>query len=216
MKLKMPSTLTGLRVPAQALRFLIMLLAVVILVIAIVMMRRPGADSGGPASDTTARSDVTPLPQAQVPDHGSEPTEPGTLALDDFRVVVPDTWERVKEMEDEGPGTKLFLVGPEVAKVRLVVGVDVYPLPEGVGLDEFTKYYAKSWEGKPGLARSEATLCENPAEMISFSENGQEKVFLMMVWRGKGFCVTMISPEGQRSKSLQEFKAVLDTFQVYQ
>lgn len=213
---KTPATLTRLRVPAQALRFLIMLLAVVILVIAIVVMRRPEVTQGDRAGDTPPRRDVTPLPTAQVPDQGAEPSEPGSLALDDFRVVVPDTWERLKEMEDEGPGTKLFLVGPEVAKVRLVIGVDVYPLPEGVDLEAFTEYYAKSWEGKPGLKRSEATLCENPAVMVSFNENGQEKVFLMMVWRGKGFCVTMISPEGQQSKSLQEFKAVLDTFQVYE
>jgi hypothetical protein len=135
--------------------------------------------------------------------------------LDDFRVVVPETWQRRKEMEDEGPGTKLFLVGPEVSKVNLVIGVDVYPLPEGVTLESFAKDYAKSWRGKAGVAETEATLCDNPARMVSFTENGQQKVFLMMTWLGKGFCVTMISPEGQRSKSLAEFKTVLDTFQVY-
>lgn len=211
----MPSALTRPRVPAQALRFLIMLLAVVILVTAVVLMKRPSAAPRTAAEDTASRGDVSPLQDPQIPNRGAEPAEPGTLALDDFRLVVPDTWERLKEMEDEGPGTKLFLVGPEVAKTKLVIGVDVYPLPEGVGLEDFSEYYAKSWQGKPGLAKSEATLCDNPAQMVSFSENGQQKVFLMMVWRGKGFCVTMIGPEGQRSKSLQEFQAVLDTFQVY-
>ncbi len=208
-----PATTPRSRVPAQALRFLIMLLALVIVAIAIVVMKQPGT-APQMASATPESAVTSPLQAPDIPGQ-SEPSMPGSLALDDFRVVVPEHWQRRKEMEDEGPGTKLFLVGPEVAKVNLVIGVDVYPLPEGVSLGQFTQYYAKSWQGKPGLAKSDATLCGNPAQMVSISENGQQKVFLMMVWRGKGFCVTMISPEGQRSKSLQEFQTVLNTFQVY-
>jgi hypothetical protein len=204
------------RFPAPAVRLAILLVAALILVMAVVMMKRSGALSGlasggpGPGEVTT-----NPIPRGAAPSVTPEGAAPGTVALDDFIVVVPENWQRKKEMENEGPGTKLFLVGPVLAGVNLVMGIDVFGLPESTSLPDSVKEYSKPWQGKPSLAISASTLCGEPAEMVSFEENGQQKMFLMMARRGKFFVIGMISPAGQKLLAVKEFEQVLSTFQVY-
>ena len=139
----------------------------------------------------------------------------GPLALDDFQITVPAEWVRKGEWEDEGPGTKLFLVGPEVAQVRLVIGVDVYPLRTGTTLEAFVQDYSTRWAGQ-NLVQKKATLCDQPARLVVLAEGDLEKTFLLTSWRDKGFVIGMVAPNGQRQKALPEFRRVLDSFQVYQ
>jgi hypothetical protein len=159
---------------------------------------------------------TNPIPKGAAPSVTPEGAEAGTVALDDFIVVIPANWQRKKEMEDEGPGTKLFLVGPVLTGVNLVMGIDVFSLPQSTSLEDFVKEYSKPWQGKPSLAIANATLCGEPAKMVSFEENGQQKVFLMMARRGKGFVIGMISPAGQKLLAVKEFEQVLGAFQVYE
>ena len=158
--------------------------------------------------------------RAARPARPSSPTGPanqpaGLLALDDFQVTVPEAWERRQDWEDQGPGTKLFLVGPELAKMRLVVGVDVYPLKSGTALEQFVKDYGTKWAGRV-TAETKATLCGQPARLIAYSEGNADKSFLLCVWRDKGFAIGMIAPTGQGRKAMAQFREVLDTFQVYE
>lgn len=194
----------------------VLLGALLALVAAVILLSRPGAfpPSSQPAATLTPvkanLQGAAPVPPSEAA------TQPGTVALDDFRVAIPPGWQRQKELEDEGPGTKLFLVGPALAQVRLIVGIDVYPLPEGTTLQAFGEQYTKSWQGKPSYSSKDGELCRNPAQIVTFTEAGLRKTFLLSTWRGKGFVIGMISPLGQHHRALQEFRSVLDTFQVYE
>jgi hypothetical protein len=212
LKLRLPAmNLPGPR-PARW----VLLGALLALGAAVVLLLRPGAfPPPNPPATTVVPAEArlgdavpAPAPEAATP--------PGTVALDDFRVAVPPGWQRQKELEDEGPGTKLFLVGPALAQVRLIVGIDVYPLPEGTTLQAFGQQYTKSWQGKPSYSSKDGELCRSPAQIVTFTEAGLRKTFLLSTWRGKGFVIGMISPLGQHHRALQEFRAVLDTFQVYE
>lgn len=198
-------------------RKLAILLGFAALVCGVYLLTRPGGlPLGGPTGSAgEPEAAAGSLPAGEAPAGAKPSGAPGEIVLDDFRVIVPDTWQRKKELEDEGPGTKLFLVGPVVAGVGLVIGIDVYPLPEGTTLEDFVKQYTKSWQGRSGYDVTDATLCREAAKMVGFTESGLEKTFLLMTWRGKGFVVGMISPVGQRNRATSEFRTVLDTFQVY-
>lgn len=143
-------------------------------------------------------------------------TTPGLLALDDFQVVIPSGWQRRKEMEDEGPGTKLFLAGPTIGKQQLFIGFDVYPLRAGTTLEDFTRQYAARWaQFRPAIDR-ESRLCDQPARMLGFADAGLDKLFLISIWRNKGFVIGMIGPSGEGQKAISAFREVVDTFQVYE
>ena len=150
----------------------------------------------------------------QLPGPGSSGV-PGQLSLRDFQIVIPQGWQRHKEWEDEGPGTELFLVGPVAGASNLVLGVDVYPLREDTTLDDFGKQYSAKWN--PGLVSNQpATLCNQPARMLELTENGQDKLYLVAIWRGRGFAVGMIGPAGQQAQTTPLFRQVVDSFQLYQ
>lgn len=148
------------------------------------------------------------VPAAAVPTTGL------TLS-DDFQVVIPKGWERRPDLEDSGPGTKLFLVGPERSGISLVIGVDVYPLRRGTTLQQFAKDYSQRWAGRSLIERS-ATLCQQPSRLFTLTEGTVEKLYLLLVWRDKGFIVTLAGPSGQAGTNKQEFRRVLDSFQVYE
>lgn len=151
----------------------------------------------------------------QLPGQIAAARVPGQIALDDFQIVVPPGWQRRKDWEDEGPGTKLFLLGPKVQGGQLVVGIDVYPLPSNPSLADFVTQYAARWN-QALVTDKPATLCEQPARMLAVSENGLEKVYLVTVWRGKGLAIGMIAPTGQMTAATPTFRLVVDSFQLYE
>lgn len=158
-----------------------------------------GESSGGPQ-----------LPGALTPSK-----QPGLVNLDDFQVVVPPGWQRRKDWEDNGPGTKLFLLGPKITGGQMVVGIDVYPLRSGTTLEDFTQQYSARWN-QALLTSKPATLCEKPGRILALAENGLDKMYLLSIWRDKGFAVGMIAPAGQMATSTPSFRLVVDTFQLYQ
>ena len=117
--------------------------------------------------------------------------------------------------EDEGPGTKLFLLGPKITGGQMVVGIDVYPLRSGTMLDDFAKQYSARWN-QALLASKPATLCDKPGRILTIAENGLDKVYLLSVWRDKGLAIGMIAPAGQMTAATPSFRLVVDTFQLYQ
>lgn len=161
-----------------------------------------------PAPDPLAAASRPGVPAAAAP-------TTGLLMSDDFQLVIPKGWERRPDLEDSGPGTKLFLVGPERSGISLVIGVDVYPLRSGTTLQQFAKDYSQRWAGRSLIERS-ATLCQQPSRLFTLTEGTVEKMLLLLVWRDKGFIVTLAGPAGQAGANKQEFRRVLDTFQVYE
>jgi hypothetical protein len=161
-----------------------------------------------PAPDTLASASRPGVPATALP-------TTGLLLSDDFQLVIPKGWERRPDMEDSGPGTKLFLVGPERSGINLVIGVDVYPLRSGTTLTQFAKDYSQRWAGRSLIERS-ATLCQQPSRLFTLTEGTVEKMHLLLVWRDKGYIVTLAGPSGQAGTNKQEFRRVLDTFQVYE
>jgi hypothetical protein len=151
----------------------------------------------------------------QLPGALNASRRPGLVNLDDFQIVVPPGWQRRKDWEDEGPGTKLFLLGPKITGGQMVVGIDVYPLRSGTTLDTFTKQYSARWN-QALLTSKPATLCDKPGRLLTIAENGLDKVYLLSVWRSKGLAIGMIAPAGQMAAATPSFRLVVDTFQLYQ
>jgi len=140
----------------------------------------------------------------------------GELALGDFRLVVPPGWQRRPDLEEQGPGTKLFLAGPTVGKGQVYIGIDVYPLPPGMALADFIKRYSSTWVGLGVIADKQASLCGKPARMLSMSDGSVDKLFLVSVWRNHGYTVGLFGPSGQAEANVKVFKTVVDTFQLYE
>jgi hypothetical protein len=196
-----------------------MVRASVLLVLLVTSLSGCGLLRGHKAQTTAVTPDTQALHpggQGLKPNQPAAPTEPGLVLLDDFQVTIPQGWERRKDLEDEGPGTKLFLVGPEISNTRLVVGIDTYPLKTGTTLEAFVKQYRARWATMLPTTDKPAALCGQPAHMIGFSEGGLDKLFILCVWREKGFILGMIGPTDQSQKALPLFRAVIDTFQVYE
>jgi hypothetical protein len=177
-----------------------------------------------------ARGGLRPAPQpaASVPANaplppwtGAAPAVPpqpvsGELTLADFRLIVPKGWLRRADLEDPGPGTKLFLAGPTVGKGQIYIGIDVYPLPQGMTLADFIKRYSAQWVGLGVIADKPATLCGQPARMLSMSDVSVDKLFLVAVMRDRGLAVGMFGPTGQAQLNVKAFKEVVDTLQCYE
>ena len=148
----------------------------------------------------------------------SLPPQPvaGELALTDFRLVVPQGWQRRPDLEEQGPGTKLFLAGPTVGKGQIYIGIDVYPLPQGMKLGDFIKRYSAQWVGLGVINDKAATLCGKPARMLSMSDGGVDKLFLVSIAHNRGYAVGMFGPSGQTEANVKAFKKVVDTLQCYE
>lgn len=157
------------------------------------------------------------LPEKPGPDGtAATPGQPGLAQFDDFQIAIPEGWERREDLEDGGPGTKLILFGPKVADTQLFIGIDVYPLRAGTTLEEFTKQYAeRSLPGRSPRAKK-ATLCDQPAQMLGLTEGGLDKVYLVTVYRDKGFVVGMIGPSGHTNENTAAFREVVNTLQFYE
>lgn len=176
----------------------------------LVMQTKPHA----PAA-TVTESPLTAGPAIpQLPGQLPQETKPGLLKLDDFQIVLPAGWQRRKDWEDPGPGTKLFLLGPKAGTVQLVIGIDVYPLRGGTTLEQFSKQYSQKWD--PALlTQRPAFCCGQKAQMLALNENGLEKLYLLTVSGEKGFAVGMIGPAGSTTANTQAFRRVVDTIQLY-
>ncbi|MHB8993821.1 MAG: hypothetical protein ACYC63_01055 [Armatimonadota bacterium] len=162
-----------------------------------------------------ATSTLPPGPTPQLPAAIQQPTQPGLLQLDDFQVVIPKGWQRRSDWEDVGPGTKLFLLGPKVADVALVIGIDVYPLREGTTLEQFTTQYSARWD-EASISNKPARLCEQPARLLGLTENSLDKLYLITVCKNRGYAVGMIGPTGQSAQCTPLFRQLVDSFQLYE
>jgi hypothetical protein len=160
-------------------------------------------------------SSLPPGPSAQLPGAIQQPTQPGLLQLDDFQIVIPKGWQRRSDWEDQGPGTKLFLLGPKVGQVQLVIGIDVYPVRAGTTLDQFAKQYKGQWN-PVFVSDKPARLCEQPARMVGVTENSLDKLYLLCVCKNRGYSIGMIGPTGQSAQSTPYFRQLVDTFQLYE
>lgn len=190
------------------------LLAILAVAVVAIALAAPHLREWGATAQRFALTGQT-LPGPQLPGAVNQPKQPGLVNLDDFQVVIPPGWQRRKDWEDEGPGTKLFLLGPKITGGQMVVGIDVYPLRSGTTLDAFVKQYSARWN-QALLAAKPATLCEKPAQMLTIAENGLDKVYLLSTWRDKGLAIGMIAPAGQMGTATPSFRLVVDTFQLYQ
>lgn len=150
----------------------------------------------------------------QLPGQLPQDTQPGLLKLDDFQIVIPVGWQRRRDWEDPGPGTKLFLLGPKAGTGQLVIGIDVYPIRSGTTLDQFTKQYSQKWNAAL-LTQKPAIFCGQKAQMLGINENGVEKTYLLTASDGKGFAIGMMGPAGSTTTSSKAFRQVVDTFQLY-
>jgi zinc-ribbon domain len=139
-----------------------------------------------------------------------------TVTTDSFEVVIPDGWDR--ETDKETGSTRLFLRGPEVNGTRLVMGIDVYDVGD-MSLEKFSdeamkRYKDRKWtEDKAG---PEVTLCGEPARRIAFVDSDGDNLFYLAVSGGKGYLVTMISPEGTMGEQEAAFDEVLKSFDLHQ
>lgn len=197
-------------------RYLALMLGAVILLVAaaalyVTRVRLPGA--AGPQAPLPAGAAAGQ--SLQLPGVVPVATEPGVLKLDDFVITLPQGWQRRRDWEDEGPGTKLFLLGPKVGTSQVAIGIDVYPLRSGVTLDQFVKQYSARWN-LALLGQQEATLSGQPARMLSLTEGGQDKLYLITTWRSKGFAIGMFGPGGHGSRNTAAYRQVVDTFQLYE
>jgi hypothetical protein len=196
-------------------RFLVAVLCLALLIVVggalLVVRSRGGLGHVGVPAAAPAPGAAGP----QLPGRLPAPTQPGQYSLDDFQITVPPGWERRKDYEDPGPGTKLFLVGPVVGASNLVLGIDVYPLRSGTTLEQFVNQYSVKQWNLALLTNRPATLCNQPARILALSESGLDKLYLLTVWREKGFAIGMIGPAGHSTKTTPLFRQVVDTFQLY-
>ena len=155
------------------------------------------------------------MPRPTQPLSADEKPE-GLIRLDDFQIVISPAWQRLLEWEDDGPGTKLFLEGPSYDGVSLIIGIDVFPVSEETTLKAFADDFVQRWEGQQMTIDDQATLCDQPAQMVRFTDGDREYTYLLMLWRSKGFVVGMIAPRTSHKMLVEEFRAVMDTFQVYE
>ncbi len=169
----------------------------------------PGAEEK--ASQAKAFTSSSSAPQPNVASNDT-----GEIVLSDFRLVIPAGWKRRPDLEEAGPGTKLFLEGPHVGAGQLYIGIDVYPLPQGMNLQEFIRRYSANWAGLRRKLEKPATLCNCPARMLLLSDGTTDKLFVLCVRRNRGFAIGMFGPSGQNAANVKAFRTVLDTFQFYE
>lgn len=187
-------------------------LALVLVGLAVLVMR---ARLREPVSTLPGAPMNAAAPDLQLPGQLPGDTQPGLLKLPDFQIVIPAGWQRRRDWEDAGPGTKLFLLGPKAGTGQLVIGIDVYPLPKGTTLEQFVKQYSQKWNAAL-LTQEPATFCGQQAQMLQINENGLDKLYLVTVSDAKGFAIGMMGPAGTTASSAKTFRQVLDTFQFYQ
>ncbi|MEN6642055.1 MAG: hypothetical protein ABFE08_06380 [Armatimonadia bacterium] len=212
MKIANPKNLVVVLRRIRGRRMAVALIAAAVLLIsagAMMIVRSNGVRHGA-----TPQLAMPPAPG--TPGAAAVPTQPGLAQFDDFQVVIPEGWERRQDLEDGGPGTKLILFGPKVAETPLFVGIDVYPLRAGTTLEQFVgQYVERSLPGRSPKVKK-ATLCDQPARMLGLTESGVDKVYLVAVYKDKGFVVGMIGPSGHLSENTQAFREVVDTFSFYE
>jgi len=204
------------RIPARRVPLLVGLAAFVL--VAVVLMRLlPVAATQAPAQFAPAQQ--APLVAASPPALPAAPAAPpaltGQISLDDFRIVIPKGWQRRPDLEEQGPGTKLFLMGPVVGDSQLYIGIDVYTLPHGMKLPDFIKRYSAKWAGLGVLNDKPGSLCGKPARMLAMSDGRVDKLFLVAVRGERGYVIGMFGPTGQGPNNVRAFKAVVDSFQFY-
>lgn len=212
MKIPNPKDLVAVlhRIRGKKMAFALIVAAVLLISAAAMLIVRSNGVRHGAATQLA-------MPAAPVaPGQAATPTQPGLAAFDDFQVVIPEGWERRQDLEDGGPGTKLILFGPQVAETPLFVGIDVYPLRAGTALEQFVKDYVdRSLPGRSPRVKK-ATLCDQPARMLGLTESGVDKVYLVSVYKDKGFVIGMIGPSGHLNENTQAFREVVDTFSFYE
>ena len=211
MKIPNPKDLVAVlhRIRGKKMAFALIVAAVLLISAAAMLIVRSNGVRHGAATQLA-------MPAAPVaPGQAATPTQPGLAAFDDFQVVIPEGWERRGDMENDGPGTKLFLAGPDVAGTQLFVGIDVYPLRAGTTLEQFVKQYSDANFKAKSPHSKKATLCEQPARMMGLTEDGRRKVYMVTVYRDKGFVIVMLGPSGYISENDKAFREVMDTFSFY-
>lgn len=204
------------RIPARRVPLLVGL-TVFVLVAVVVMRLLPGWRTAGapqtvPGEATTL---VTETPLALPAAPATAPAMTGLVSLEDFRIAIPTGWQRRPDLEEQGPGTKLFLTGPVVGDSQLYIGIDVYTLPPGMKLPDFIRRYSAQWAGLGLVNDKPAMLCGRPARMLAMSDGRLDKLFLVAVHGARGYVIGMFSPAGQGAKSIKAFKGVVDSFQFY-
>jgi len=173
---------------------------------------------GAGAKDSQAKafsSSSSAMSSAPPPQIASS-QDSGEIVLSDFRLVIPAGWKRRPDWEETGPGTKLFLEGPHVGAGQLYIGIDVYPLPQGMNLQEFIQRYSANWAGLRRKLDKPATLCNYPARMMLLSDGTIDKLFVLCVRHNRGFAIGMFGPSGQHVANVKAFRTVLDTFQFFE
>lgn len=208
--------------PGLARRLPLAAALLVFIVVAVVLVRQVGPKASTPAQGAYPGSalvssaggpGLAPAAPAAAP---TTAAVTGQIALSDFRIVIPAGWQRRPDLEEQGPGTKLFLEGPTVGAGQIYVGIDVYPLPQGMTVQDFIARYSSQWAQAAPLADQPATLAGQPARMLAMSDGQMDKLFLVAVRGDRGFAIGMFGPTGQSAQNVKAYQAVLNTFQFYQ
>ena len=186
----------------------------VFVLVAVLLMRMAPQGASAPAA-AEAPVAVAEVPLSLPAPAAAPPVLAGQIALDDFRIVVPQGWQRRPDLEEQGPGTKLFLAGPAAGDGQLYIGIDVYTLPHGMKLRDFIQRYSAQWTGPGDQSDQPTTLCGQPARMLALSDGHTDKLFLVAVHGDRGYVIGMFGPTGQGDANVKAFKAVVDSFQFY-
>ncbi len=204
------------RLPTRKLPLLAGLAAFAVVTLVLIrLVPGPAPQAQAQVSAVEAPVAVAEAPVALPAAPAEQPALTGQLTLTDFRIVVPPGWERRPDLEEQGPGTKLFLAGPTVGDGQLYLGIDVYTLPHGMKLADFIKRYSSQWAGTAGLSDKPAALCGKPARMLAMSDGRVDKLFLVAVYGDRGYVIGMFGPTGQGTASVKAFQAVVNSFQFY-
>lgn len=192
----------------------------VFIVVALVLLGQVGMRPSAPAEGQnpgpgTASPAGVPAVSPTVPAAVSTAAATGQITLADFRIVIPPGWQRRPDLEEQGPGTKLFLEGPTVGAGQVYVGIDVYPLPQGMTVQDFIARYSSQWAAAAPVGDQPATLAGQPARMLAISDGQMDKLFLVAVRDDRGFAIGMFGPAGQSAQNVKAYQTVLNSFQFY-
>lgn len=190
-------------------------LTVFVLVAVVLMRSLPGPAPARPPSATSPTGAAAEAPLLLPAPPAATPAVTGQVSLNDFRLVIPPGWQRRPDLEEQGPGTKLFLAGPMVGEGQLYIGIDVYTLPHGMRLPDFIERYSAQWTGVAGLQDKPAGLCGQPARLLALSDGKVDKLFLVAVHGDRGYVIGMFGPTAQGEANVKAFKAVVNSFQFY-
>ncbi len=173
----------------------------------------PSVPTGSASSSGETEPETTPEQPGSATGTSAEESAPaGTvLSVNNFKIVVPEGWERAPQLENPDEGLVLVLVGPAINQTPLVFTVAQRPASD---LEATTKLYRHLWEEAKQVSQTEGQALGGPARILKFDRGNISEQLWLLCKNGTGYCLRAAMPQDAKSQATGLMNPLFASFDV--